>query len=863
MTQNQSHSWLGKAAQAVGKGLTAVGLLSGAGALTAGCLDRPVTPATPTTTNVFVSQIRATGVDKIDLLFMIDNSISMSDKQKILASAVPVLVQRLIQPTCVDENGTPTGPIADSTGMCPAGMGLPEFKPIQDIHIGIVTSSLGDHGSNDVCSDAQNTANGGGSFYNDLAQLLPSVRPAANPALYSWNNSGFLVWDPRDQGNVLDPHTPITPNETTSTTFITNFTNQVTGAGENGCGFEAQLESWYRFLVDPEPVASMSNDGQNSVRPKSADGKTTVVNNVVLQQRANFMRADSLLAIVMLTDENDCSIVDEDGTQGWLVGFKGGVGNMNWHMPRANAACANANDPCCRPCSSGVPKGSTCADNSTDTTCNAPTGSATLTPNEDSMNERCYNQTQRFGINLLYPPGRYVEGLSSKFITPRFGGGQVPNPLYQADAKGNPPRESDLVFIAGLVGVPWQDISTTDSWQGRGLTYMSAADLATNNRWPVILGDPDNYIPPTDPFMIESIDPRPTGATNPLIPTEAVLPPTSTTLNAFNGHEQGVLPARDDLQFACIFKLATAVTPAECTANPDGCDCNADEFTKMSPLCTGVTAQADGSQVSAKGYPGVRELQVLKGYGANSIVASICPKNPTPAANTNNGLTDPDFGYNPAVAAIVERLKEALTVKCLPRPLVPDATGSADPTAANYNPDIGKVPCAVVEVRPQTQTSPGVYDGGCPDPDCTDMGRAQLTGESAKVIPAAQQFLYDEGQCGTGTGSVPCDKECFCALDQFTGQDLLTCETMSDPGNLYGYCYVDPAAATEAATQTSSDGGATITAAEQSLITGESTLVKDCLPTQKRILRFLGTGVPAKDGLAFIACIGGTEISAN
>ncbi len=22
------------------------------------------------------------------------------------------------------------------------------------------------------------------------------------------------------------------------------------GAGENGCGFESQLESWYRFLVD-------------------------------------------------------------------------------------------------------------------------------------------------------------------------------------------------------------------------------------------------------------------------------------------------------------------------------------------------------------------------------------------------------------------------------------------------------------------------------------------------------------------------------------------------------------------------------------------------------------------------------------
>src|SRR5688572_14360206 len=59
------------------------------------CLDRPIGRVEPVTTNLFVDRITQTSVDKIDLLFMIDNSASMSDKQSILRLAVPDLVQRL------------------------------------------------------------------------------------------------------------------------------------------------------------------------------------------------------------------------------------------------------------------------------------------------------------------------------------------------------------------------------------------------------------------------------------------------------------------------------------------------------------------------------------------------------------------------------------------------------------------------------------------------------------------------------------------------------------------------------------------------------------------------------------------------
>lgn len=33
--------------------------------------------------------------------------------------------------------------------------------------------------------------------------------------------------------------------------------NEVTAAGERGCGFESSLEAWYRFLVDPAPPANV------------------------------------------------------------------------------------------------------------------------------------------------------------------------------------------------------------------------------------------------------------------------------------------------------------------------------------------------------------------------------------------------------------------------------------------------------------------------------------------------------------------------------------------------------------------------------------------------------------------------------
>jgi hypothetical protein len=61
-------------------------------------------------------------------------------------------------------------------------------------------------------------------------------------------------------------------------------------------------------------------------------------------------------------------------------------------------------------------------------------------------------------------------------------------------------------------------------------------------------------------------------------------------------------------------------------------------------------------QVAAKAYPTVRELTVAKLAGPQGIVASICPVHVT----DNVASDDPLYGYRPAVATLVERVRPAL-----------------------------------------------------------------------------------------------------------------------------------------------------------------------------------------------------------
>ena len=202
----------------------------------------------------------------IDLLLMIDNSPSMADKQATLAAAVPQLLTQLVAPNCVDANGNSANPavraqLGAANPCAIAGTGFsPEFNPVNNIHIGIVTSSLGDHGANTLCTpgnpsgyqDASGASipqpadvNDQGHLVGTLARWAPTA--ADNGTTYATidPNYGFLAW-----GN---SSLPTDVSQTDLGAAETIFADMVTATHEVGCGFESQLEGWFRFLIDPVP----------------------------------------------------------------------------------------------------------------------------------------------------------------------------------------------------------------------------------------------------------------------------------------------------------------------------------------------------------------------------------------------------------------------------------------------------------------------------------------------------------------------------------------------------------------------------------------------------------------------------------
>src|SRR5262245_54326440 len=143
--QGRDHRRSGARVAAIGLvGLAALMLAAqGCGGETGGTGER-------CTTSVILEPLAQSAVDKIDLVLMIDNSRSMADKQQILADAVPDLVRGLVLPKCLDMNGVPAAmQPTDPLQMCPAGTKY-EFPPVLNIHIGVISSSIGGHGS-DAC----------------------------------------------------------------------------------------------------------------------------------------------------------------------------------------------------------------------------------------------------------------------------------------------------------------------------------------------------------------------------------------------------------------------------------------------------------------------------------------------------------------------------------------------------------------------------------------------------------------------------------------------------------------------------------------------------------------------------------------
>ncbi|WP_438022289.1 hypothetical protein [Sorangium sp. So ce233] len=582
--------------------------------------------------------------DKVDLLFVVDNSASMADKQELLRLALADFVSGITNPTCVDPAGEPLRDQPRSgLSACPEGSSRVR-TPVHDMHIGVISSSLGGHGAG-TCPRSTSPSNA------DMAHLLARSDPSVTENdLPTYQDRGFLAWDANGSHDPVGDSDPVA--------LATKLGNIVQGVGQAGCGFEAPLESFYRFLVDSEPYQTMAIENEVAV-PAGID-------QTVLQQRKDFLRPDSLLLIVMLSDENDCSIRD-DGRNFLVAETRNG-----FRMWRPRSECAtNPNDPCCRSCAQnqdGCPADPTCTD---------PDGNpARLTAEEDPVNLRCWDQKRRFGYDFLYPIERYTDALTSPTVQAR-NGDLVPNPIFSdldPEDDNTRTRGPQHVVFTGIVGVPWQDLARQNA---NGVPDLVAGLDAEGNpvgglkdagelgapvsggfssTWEIVLGDPANHVAPADPFMIESQAPR-SGA-NP-ITGDQLVHPDATGWNAINGREYTTPPgSTGDLQYACIFNL---FIERSCDGSTQSCDCRESPTgVNDSPLCKpeGTNGLEDPgnretTQERANAYPGLRELQLLQRLGEQGVAGSICP------AQIENSLA-PDYGYRPVMNAVLDRLSTAL-----------------------------------------------------------------------------------------------------------------------------------------------------------------------------------------------------------
>ncbi len=661
---------------------------------------------------------------------------------------------------------------------------------------------------------------------NDKGELLNRTG-FAELAIATLNPDHYLAWFPAVAANdggtsapqpaVIDPGTAVTitapdapvvpaPDDTT---LIGAFQDMVAGVHEQGCGYEAQLESWYRFLIEPNPYTSIVYSN-GPVPQASYQG----VDSTIISQRAAFLRPDSLVAVIVVTDENQ-EVADPLQLSGTAWAFEnayfpGSPGWPNYGATEGTKACAtNPEDPNCQCCATFA-EPATIAQNCQNQADSGPP--IYYTPASLDMPQlRFFHMKQRFGVDVGYPSTRYVNGLTSPVVPKQSydenaDGTLVActNPLYAAALPKNtnpttdlcnlPPNQTsgrtpggNMVYYAAITGVPHQLLQAVPG-DGECPLGTAAADCPQKSSlsqadWTTILGaDPEHYnFTGVDFHMLESWSPRTqamaqaVGAVN-----YSNCPPGSPdNCDPINGREFDTTvgqPGYSDLEYACTFPLTT---PKDCTLPQynGACDCQQDpdggtpyEANGTSSVCK---QNADGTystiQMYGKAYPGIEELSVARQLGPYGIVSSLCPVHPVAASPT-----DPLYGYRPAMTAIVNRLKPALeSGSSCGIPVLP-----ADPTS-------GLVPtCAVFATFTDSTAS------------CAAAGAGYSGGDSA--IEPFKQAQHQQWIANGGPAAATTDPSTLttCELSEIAPpswpapSDSSWCTATT---NQQGWCYVENA----------------------------------------------------------------------
>jgi hypothetical protein len=776
-------TWVSRLA-GIGLGITASASIFAA----QGCLDRPVVPIVPGGSGVKVTKIRVTRVDKVDLLLVVDNSLSMADKQSELGRRMPQLIKALTNPDKDPKTG--------------------KYKttPVADLHVGVISSSLGSQGTSACDPSVTNKHN------NDHGHLMPRDGEVPTGKL-GWTISTDTQ-DPPDAADcpsgvavasaltwAFDPvKTPGTnfSGESGSTQMQAATACVVAAVKEDGCGYEESWEAAYHFLIDPAPYVTAEVKCTFGVSGDACgNNKITVtgVDSELVAQRNAFLRKDSLLAVLFLTDENDFSL--KPASLNWLPwGYGAGQMQRGW------AGCDKVPDDFEPETAAEYGDLHTkyncfsCFENASDANCKVPWAKDKLNNDIDGRNMRGWHMTQRFGYNFLWGRQRYVDGFS-KAVAAGSDGKTAVNPIFAGGF-----RSTDLVIVAGIVGVP--KILVEDA---------SGPKLLTDADWSKITGP----VGTRDPHMVESIAPRTDLGIKKFAGDRAI--------DDVNGGDRDITDG-DDLQFACIAKRATDEKASDCDGpNPE----------TKSPLCG-----AGGTQPYFKAYPGLRHLRIIKDLGASGFVASIC----------NNT-------YAPAIKGIVDKLQAALNAQCLRAVINQDATTgnvncliiesfTADTVGGKAKcEDVGKGYCTPgAEPCRQTDTPdhPSSYPPISPDAAAAQLNlKIQVIQKDGTALDEKVQAVAEGGNVyATGSDG---KKHLVCEMVQLAGGRVPAAETnacLTDPK------YGDPSLG---GTLPSLGGGWCYT--KDTALVGEA-CIKNGAPGK---IRFFGDTNPKNGSEVFTLCV--------
>ena len=188
----------------------------------------------------------------VDLLFVIDNSGSMSEEQYNLKFALPHMMQRL---AAVDHDGD----------------GIADTRAVRSLHVGVVNTDMGVGG-----------------------HVVPGCREP------NFGDDGVLRTqgdpDPSHCEGSYPPFQALELRSEMSADDLAHHVGCVLSGDTSGCGFEQPLEAMLKAITPSSSATEFHMQTRGH-----AD-----------RANAGFVRRDAVLAVVIVADEDDCSFRDAD-----------------------------------------------------------------------------------------------------------------------------------------------------------------------------------------------------------------------------------------------------------------------------------------------------------------------------------------------------------------------------------------------------------------------------------------------------------------------------------------------------------------------------------------------------------------------